>query len=538
MHVTFLLLLILGFSACNLGEIGWPADSSYNRLFKPLGFTTTNLTSTSVSIVFTKVVDADRYVLEISEDSLQFSKVVRHLTIKADTLKPYLTSSVAVNVTYLFNFTDLNASTLHSARLIAINKDSTLTSKYSQLTFKTPSENIFSSVLVMGDAAIFKWHPTTKASFLRVTKDAGTAQNILSADSVITTSELADTTKEIRGLEAGTYYTSKICYQDGDIVRVRGSVTFKTPGTAGSYICNLKPTDVITDSLNAYLAAGKTNISFVLANGGVYNWGSVVIPAGMVRLTFTAAIGVPPIINVSKFSPVSSMDGFLFENLKMVGTATYMFSFGTAINFSDFTFSNCSIDNYTSVVYFKNFTSAVNSITIDKCIVTNNGGYGVLNIAGSSVVAKDIKITNSTFVSLLTQLMDVRTKLSSLELTNCTFYNNSSANKLSQIFRFADNDHTPGSMVVDKCIFAGNNGGATLKSMNSNYANVATLPFSTSYRTSEFPVSVATGVGFTDIKVLTISSADLFTDPANNIFSIKSGVSFDGRSKVGDPRWW
>jgi len=64
------------------------------------------------------------------------------------------------------------------------------------------------------------------------------------------------------------------------------------------------------------------------------------------------------------------------------------------------------------------------------------------------------------------------------------------------------------------------------------------LSFSSSYRTSDVPVSVATGVGFTDIKVLTIGSTDLFTDPANNIFSIKSGVSFDGRGKVGDPRWW
>lgn len=539
LHATLSLLLILGFTACNLGEIGWPTDSAYNRLYRPLGFSTVNLTETSVGITFTKVVDADRYILEISEDSLQFTKIIRQMSIMADTLKPFLTSSTAVNVTYLINFSDLNASTLHSARLIAINKDSTLTSKYSEMAFKTKAENIFRSVLITGDGATFKWKPTNKVTFLRVTKDANPTQNLLQSDSIITATEMADTTKAISGLDAGTYYTTKICYQDGDIVRVRGSVTFKTPGTAGSYVCNLQPTDVLADSLAAYLAAGKTNISFVLVNGGVYNFGAVVIPAGMVRLTFTAPEGVKPTVNVSKFTPSGSMDGFLFENINMVGTATYLFSFGSTIQFSDFTFRNCSIDNYTSVVLFKNIVGcSVDDIVIDNCIVSNNGGYGVLNIGGTSVTAKNIKIINSTFISLLTQLMDIRTKLSNLEVTNCTFYNNSSTNKLAQIFRFASNDLTPGMMVVDRCIFAGNNGGTTLKSIGSNYPTTASISFSTSYRTSDVSVSTAIGVGFTDLKALTIGSADLFTDPANNIFSIKSGISFDGRGKVGDPRWW
>ena len=535
------LLLILGFTACNLGEIGWPTDSSTNRLFKPLTFTTYNLSTTSVSIAFTKVVDADKYIIEISEDSLQFKKIIRHLSIKADTLKPFLTSSSAVQTVYLSSFTDLNANMLHSARLIAIGKDSTLTSKYSQITLRTLAENIFSRIIVMGNSAIFQWHPTSKVSFFRVTKDASPPENLLKADSVITASEIADTTKIIRGLDAGTYYTTKICYQDGNNVRVRGSITFKTPGTAGSFVCNLKPADVLADSLASYVAANKTNISFVLENGATYNFGAVTIPAGMVRLTFTAPEGVQPTVNVLKFTPSGSMDGFLFENIKMVGSAatTYLFSFGAAIRFTDFTFRNCTVDSYQSVVLFKNIVGcSVDNIVIEKCIVSNNGGYGVLNIGGSSVTAKNIKITNSTFISLGTQLMDIRTKLDNLEVSNCTFYNNSSTNKLAQIFRFADNDHTPGMMLVDKCIFAGNNGATTLKSISSNYPNTASISFGSSYRTADVPVSIATGVGFTDIKVLTLGSLDLFTDPANNNFSIKTSASFDGRGKVGDPRWW
>jgi len=62
LRATLSLLVILGFTACNLGEIGWPTDSSHNRLFKPLTFTTYKLSTTSVGIEFTKVVDADRYI--------------------------------------------------------------------------------------------------------------------------------------------------------------------------------------------------------------------------------------------------------------------------------------------------------------------------------------------------------------------------------------------------------------------------------------------------------------------------------------------
>jgi len=551
-RVTLWILVIFGFTACNLGEIGWPTDSSHNRLFMPLTFAPVDLSTTSVGITFTNVVDAKKYILEISEDSLQFKNIIRRVIIKSDTITPFQDSETAVNILYKVKFTDLNANTRHSARLLAINKDSTLTSKYSEITFSTLAENIFKSASVLGDVAILKWSQTSKVTFIKVTKSASPTINILK-DSVINATELIDTTKTVTGLEAGTYYTAKICYQDGDILRVRGAITFKTPGTAGSYICNLKPTDVLADSLNAYLAAGKTNISFILENGGVYNFGSVVIPAGMVRLTFTASTnGVQPVINVAKFSPAASMDGFLFENLKLVGATlptvgTYLFSFGSAFSFSDFTFSNCSIDNYNSVVYFKNFASSVDNIVIDNCIVSNNGGYGVINLAGSSISAKNVKMTNTTFISLSTQLIDVRTKLSNLEVSNCTFYNNilngNTTYKLTQLCRFASADLTPTLMVIDKCIFAGNNGGSAVKSISSNYSSTATFSFSSSYRTSDFPVSTSTGVGFTDLKALTLLSTALFVDPnntdiASKNFSIQSGVSFDGRAKVGDPRWW
>lgn len=537
-RVAMLVLLISGFSACTLGEIGWPTDPSANRLFTPLTFAVDSLKETSAVIKFNQVLGAKKYILEISEDSLQFKNIIRRVVFNADSLTKKAGTVSATDVIWMMKFSELNADSYHSARFMAVNADSTVTSKYISIVFKTAAENIISKITLAGDGATIKWHPTNKLTFLTIAKSATPTVNILHADSMITASELADTTKAFGGLDVGTYYTAKVCYYDGVKVRVRGTATFKTPGTAGSYLCVLKPTDVLTDSLNAFVAAGKTNVSFVLENGATYNFGSPVVPSGMVHITFTAPEGVMPIVNATKFAPASSMDGFLFENIKLQGTANYLFSFGSAISFTEFNFSNCYIDNYNSIVYFKDAVSNCQNIIMNKCVVSNGGGYGVFNIGGSKVVAGKLSITNCTFVALQTQLMDIRCKMDKIEVINCTFYNNSSTNKLGQFFRFGSNDLTPSSFTVDKCIFAGANGASTVKSINSNYANTASLSFATSYKTSDFPVSTATGVGFAGIKVVAVAGADLFTDPANGIFSIKSTVNFAGRGVAGDPRWW
>lgn len=531
--------LMFGMGSCNLGEIGWPTDASYNRLFTPIGFTAQTVDATSLTLIFTKVVDAKKYVLEISDDSLKFNNIVRREEVLADTIKPYLTSTSAPLVQYKKVFADLNANSQYSIRLIAINKDSSLRSSPVQLAFKTKAENIFGKIDIQGNGATIRWRPTNRVTFLKLTKSTQPNVNILTTDSMISASELRDTTKLISGLEVGTYYTAKICYKDGNVVRERGVTTFKTPGTAGSALCILKTTDLIADSLTAYLAAGKTNVTFLFNNGETYNLGSVTVPAGFTRITFTAPTGTPPIVNLVKVVPSASMDGFLFENIKMEGTATYLFSIASAFQFTDFTFTNCYLNNYTSVVLLKNTVGCVvQNVTIENCVVTNNGGYGVINVAGSSTVLSNLKITKSTFVNMSTQLMDVRNQIANLEVSNCLFYNNSTTSKITQLIRFASNDLTPLKMVIDKCVFAGNNGGTAVNSFNSNYPNTASFAFNTCSRTNDFPVGIKTGQMFTNIKIISNISSDLFTDPSNNIFFVKQSIVFDGKGVIGDPRWW
>lgn len=538
----FSLFLISGLIACSNGEIGWPTDPSYSHLFRPVVFTQYSLTTSSVGVSFTKVVDANKYVFELSEDSLQFTKNVRKMTLLADTLTPYATSATVSQVLYQTQFSDLNANTLHSIRMMAINKDSTQTTKYSQFTFRTPAENIFTGVKVTNNGATFVWKKTSKVTYVLVTKNADPIKNILQTDSLITVGEIADSTKTISGLEIGTYYTAKIYYLDGATVRIRGTKIFKTPGTIGSFSYNLNPSENINTVLSNLLAAGRTNITFTLTNGLVYNFGAVTVPSGISRLTFTASSGAYPIVNITKLSPSSSMDGFLFENLNLIGlTNTALFNIGSAWTFSDFTFSGCIISNYSSLFQLTgtNIISKINNITIENSVVNNIiGGSGLIYVSSSSPVVANIKLTNSTFNTEKTQLMDIRSTLLSLELSNCTFYNNGTANTLTQLFRFADNAHVPASMTVDKCIFAGNNGSTALKSFSSNFTSLSTVSFATCYRTTDLAVSTSTGQGFPSIATIAATSTDLFTDPANGIFTIKPTVTFVGKGIAGDPRWW
>lgn len=538
--------LSLALCSCNNGELGWPVDDSHNYLFRPLSFTTYETTTSTIGVSYNKVVGATKYIFELSEDSLQFANVKERRVILADTLTAYSTSTSAPKIEYRTLFEDLNADTRYSVRMLAVNADSTVKTRTVQLTLKTPAENIFASISATGDGASFKWRKTNRLSYILLTKDADPLKSNILVDSVITAKELADTTKTITGLTVGTYYTAKLCYVDGNVVRIRGTKSFKTPGTAGSYSYAIQPAEIVTDVLTQLMSAGHTNISLLLASGTIYNWGTITLPAGLAKLTITGPTSNAPTLNLTKIIPSSSMDGFLFENVALIGagsssTGNQLFDLNTNnLTISDFDFEGCSISAYNCLIRFRgSATMSANSIVFNNCIVKDIGNYSLANFASATVnKLKTAQFTNCTFISLTSQLADFRTKLDLIEVSNCTFYNNSTANKMSQLFRFTDNANLPTTLLIERCLFAGNNGGTPLQSFYGNYTNLAQFTFSTSYRTNDLNTSTSTGKAFTGLNIISLSSLDLFTDPSNDIFTLKTGVSFPGQGVVGDPRWW
>ncbi|MDP4208258.1 MAG: DUF5123 domain-containing protein [Bacteroidota bacterium] len=540
----FLILLIIGMGSCKNGEPGWDADMSYSSLFRSLSFTTYKVGTDTVEIAYNKVIAAKKYILELSDDSLQFGNIIQRKVVLADTVKAFSSSTNAPQVIYHLLFTNLNADARYSVRMIAVNADSTLTSKYSLLTFKTAKENIFKTVnavtnITAGGATV-NWNYTDRVDSLFVTKDADNSlQNL--ADVKIVASEKSGASKIITGLAPGTYYTAKLSYYDGKKRWIRGSVTFKTLGTANSYMYPLGTTDNISTVLSTLVSQGHTRVTFTLTAGATYNLGTINIPAGLVSLTLTAPAGSNTIVNTSgvNLASIASLDGFLFENVNLVGTtAGYMFRQATSISINDgIDFEGCTVSTFRGVFADKGAAGIainVNKILFNNCIIKNIQDYSVVSTTAYCNITSALKITNSTLIEN-GSFIGLTNSIPNLTIANCTFYNNTKS--LAQLIKFTTVPAVS-AVTIDKCIFSGPNSTIQLKSFYANYSGFTTYDFSSSYRTSDLQINTGTGTTFTNLKVVSYTSANFFTDPTNGVFTLKTGIDFPGKGIVGDPRWW
>src|SRR5690606_27394921 len=106
-------------------------------------------------------------------------------------------------------------------------------------------------------------------------------------------------------------------------------------------------------------------------------------------------------------------------------------------------------------------------------------------------------------------------------------YNQTKA--LTQLVRL-DKNNLPSTFEAFNNIISGSNNGTQLKSFSLIYDG----SFAGSYRTNEMSI----GQEFPNITVFQGSAEDLFVDPANGNFRIKSESGFGGRGTAGDPRWF
>jgi len=542
MNLNYLAMLLtislLGLVSCDKKINDWPVDSSSNRLFKSLVFEQSGLTATGVQIRFTRVIGVKYYIFEFSNDSLTFNKIVRTERVQADTLSVYATSTVVNKVEYRTTFSDLDANALYSVRMRAVAVDSTLVSNYSQFSFRTPAENIFTGVTPEFDKATITWTPTNKVTALIITANTGRA---IIGDTVLTATQISESKAMITGLSLGNYYTAVI--KNGN--KIRGSINFKTAGTAGSDVYEVKSTDNLShilDSLNT-LPTPKTRLTLVFDNAQSYNLATLIVPAGIASLTFTPKVaGTMPAVTLNKFSIASPMDGISFENISLSAEGSItnqLISTGQLLKV--ISFEGCKLFNYNCVVRLTTPTTdnTIDKININNCLVDSIGGYGVINVSSSNAMlhVTEINVSNCTFTKLATQLADIRVN-AKISVSNSTFYNQYA--KLSQILRL-EKDFTgiyPTSATVKNCIFSGANGGTQLKATGFKPGTAGTpdVNFGTCYITSEVPINAT--YPFTDIVTYAGPASQLFTNAAGSVFSIKTGAGFAGTVITGDPRWY
>lgn len=531
--------LLTTFSACE--EFGFPVDESFKRLFSPVTFSSENITATSVDLTFSKVPGAESYVIEFSEDSLQYTTIVRTVTVKADTLS-FVSGSTS---SYLLHIGDLKGATRYSARLKAISPNNeTPESKWDLITFSTKSEQIFKNVLSTDKtdySVVLRWDATGAGVthiMLTNTLDNSTKREDLTA------ADKTASMKLIEGLTGATTYTADIYNNDNK----RGSITFRTNESVPSEGKVIRLTG--TENLNELLAAESGDLTLVLPAGSLFeaSWldpassaTSYTLPISdnITKLTFWGVEGdVRPRLHSTAIKLGAGITELRFKNIEYYGkasTADYVLNENTTRAITKISFEDCEIHTVRGVVRMQN---DANYTVLEKVLITNTiihdiGNYGITHTGALNTKLMDLEISESTFYNITDPMCNLKNIATSVVIDQCTFYN---AFGNGRYFLQFNTTFVPEKLLVSNCVFGQMN--ATVldgtQTMRATNPKLTTVFIENSYKTTDF--FVHTGYPMTGISEYTGTAADLFVDPAARNFRIKD-QNFGGLTTAGDPRW-
>lgn len=536
LNLVLLTASMLVITSCVKKANEWEIDPTHARLFKSLNFQQVSLSATTIEIAYSQTVSANKYVFEFSKDNLEFNTIVKTVEILADTLTPFASSNSPSNVIYRTMIDELDGNSQYSVRMKGIDTLSGLESNYSQFAFQTLAEQLFTNWEVYTDRIVMTWTPSDRVTHLSVF-DAISGTEV--QKNVLTVDQKQNGTLELKDLSPGTNYKVVIYNEEVE----RGVKLLKTSGLSGGVIIEVNPDDNISTLVSEAIANGKPNVTLIFKGGETYNLATLTLPAGLSNVSFTGEVttdGVRPLLNIKELKLSDVIFGkVLMENVRLVGTnvdGDYFVNLTTnGLEIEEYSFVNCYMTTYRAAVRIANNSVKVKNITFDNSYIHRIGGYGVINIAGASPVVDLISFKNSTITDLSTQFMDIRSKVKSIVIGNCTFYNQNTA--LTQLFRF-DTNNLPLSLTTQANIISGNNSGAKINATSYDHAT-SSLPvsFAGSYRTNELQID-RTSRDFSGIAIYPGSATDLFVDPVNRDFTIKPTANFGGRGTAGDPRWF
>lgn len=537
---VLMVILTSTFSACE--EFGFPVDESFKRLFSPVTFASENITATSADLTLSKVPGADTYVIEFSEDSLQFTTIVRTLTLKADTLS-YASGSTSV---YLIRVGDLKGATRYSARLKALSSTNEQPeSKWDLITFATRSEQIFKNVLSS--------EKTDMSVILRWDASGAGVTHIMMTNTIDNTTKREDLTaadkaasmKLIEGLNGSTTYTADIYNNDNK----RGSITFRTNESVPSEGKVIRLTG--TENLNELLAAESGDITLVMPAGSLFeaSWldpgsgnTSYTLPMSdnITKLTFWGVEGdVKAKLHATSIKLGAGITELRFKNIEYYGkasTADYVLNENTTRAITHISFEDCEVHTVRGVIRMQNDANmtTLEKVLIKNCIMHDIGNYSITNTGAANTKLMDLEISESTFYNITDPMCNMKSIATSVVVDQCTFFN---AFGNGRYFLQFNASFVPEKLQVSNCIFGQMNatvfdGTQTMRATNPKI----TTPFveNSYHTTSDF--FIHTGYPMTGIIEYTGTAADLFVDPAARNFRIKD-VTFGGLTTAGDPRW-
>ncbi|MBP7767899.1 MAG: DUF4957 domain-containing protein [Prevotella sp.] len=342
---AMLCLGALAITSCT-DDNDWSVDSAFDRLFGP---TEDNIAvkpdATGAQVTFSPVSGAERYVIEVSNDSLFEGGVLTYgETDSKITSSPVYITNLVSDTTYFLRMKALSSSKTESswARLDG--------------HFKTKSEQILEALNELTDLT---------ATSVTLHWPAGTAVTAVKCDGNtydLTAEQIAAGTLTIIGLTPETKYTANI--YNG--TKKRGSLTFTTAiDLNGAILVNAG------DDLAAAIANAEPGATLALMPGTY----QILNETGQ-----TTAANITKDISIKSLRSSDRAvikGGFTMQggsiNLKQLvldGDATvgYMFDVKSAGTYTDFVIDDSEIKNYTKGLFYNNTSGAI----LPNVVFTNN----------------------------------------------------------------------------------------------------------------------------------------------------------------------
>lgn len=492
----------------------------FSRVFTPLNFTARIRNMTTAELNWDVKTDADSYIVEISEDSLTFSNIVKTVTV----------ASTELPVSIL-----LDGQTQYSARVKGISSNGLGESKYAEVAFKTDAENILNPL--PGE--------DIKATTVTISWPAGSdVTNFMinpgNINRPITDQEKADGKATITGLTGETDYT--VVLLKGD--KQRGSVSFTTLVDLG----NATPVHP-EDDLSAVIAAANDGDALVLYPGEY--------------LAFTGSITLNKSISIKGLYPYNKpvihiqfvledgvqnveirdieMDGLYIDPItSLEATTSYVFQYNTTgVDYGSLSVVNCNIHDYDKSIFSgsSSIASTVQSISMDGCVVTNvlTNSADCIDFRGGYVAS--LSLTNSTFVNCAPARDFVRLDdtsgtypglVSNVIINHCTLsgVSNTASRRILYV-RFVENTLTVTNSIIVETVgyYTNQSRSAQPECSNNNYFNA--------------PGFITGGTDVSGALFDLSSNYNLldpgFVDAANGDFTVTNQTLLD--NSVGDPRW-
>ncbi len=504
--------LSMVFTACDDNIDPLITELDFDRELSPIGLEGAIRNQIEIELDWKVDNDVDHYVVEFSEDSLEFNSIIRTLTVMPNELP--VTESFFGNTRY-------------SARVKAISTDGKDDSKWSAITLRTSPENIMLPFVPSDDAGItevtVKWPAGQQATRFVITPG--------DIERAITAGEVANGEATITGLDYYTVYNIKMLAGNSQ----RGNLNAKTLMDPDCPTCiKLNP----GGDISAAVDAAPDGAILVLSSGVYPEQGSIDV-AKSVTLRGALYYDRPEVYGqITSAATVASIE---VSDIHFRGDAAsslgQFFNSISGLNLTNLTIEGCEISRYNNGLIYNNVSGIFGTITVSNSYIHTMAGSGGDGIDFRSGTIGSLNVINSTFANGFRSFLRMQVACA-VSFSNSTFYAISIIDNSNNNGIFRMNKSAGGSFEVKNSLFVETGVMAPNTAQAGNFCRQDSyMVDSPTYLNNNIYNchNIFVGIYTTPSSVSATELDPGFVDAANGDFTV-TNLNLKDR-KVGDPRW-